>query len=94
MAAAHHEIMSPMPNPMQDTVDRTTHASSADKSVAVVRYDRAGRWRLERADGTSAALRLATAVTEALILEAEGGTIHHGRHGGSQFDNKVRAQRA
>lgn len=85
--------MSPVPENMRDTADRTTHASSKDGSVAVVRYDKAGRWWLERSDGTRAPLRLATAVTEAIVLEADGGTIHFGRHGGSQFDNKVRTQR-
>ena len=87
--------MSPVPENMRDTADRTTHASSKDGSVAVVRYDKAGRWRLERADGTSAPLQLATAVTEALVLAADGGTIHFGRHGGTQFDVRVkRAQGA
>lgn len=78
---------------MCDTADRTTHASSREGDVAVVRCDRAGRWRLERADGTSSALVLSTAVEEALDLEAAGGTVHTGRSGGAQFDRCIQKAR-
>lgn len=78
---------------MIDTADRTTHATSADCTVAVVRYNKQGKWRLERADGTKVDLGLATAVIEAILLERDGGRIITGRAGGTRFDAEVSKRR-
>lgn len=79
----------------RDTADRTTHAISADCHIAVVRYEKAGKWRLvDRARGTSNALTLADAVAEALAMEAEGGRIFTGRVGGMRFSAEVAKTKA
>lgn len=75
--------------------DRTAHATSRNRRSEVARYDRAGKWWLETADGTRTSLRsIAAAVETAVALEADGGTIHLGRTGGTMFDAKVRRARA
>lgn len=70
---------------MTGVIDRRVHATSA-AGDEVVRYDRAGRWWLERADGTRAPLRLTTAVAEAIVFARTGGRVHLGLLGGRQFD--------
>lgn len=74
---------------MTGDVDRTVHATSSTGDE-VVRYDRAGRWWLERADGTRAPLRLTTAVAEAIVIARTGGRVHLGRLGGGRFDAAYR----
>lgn len=74
---------------MSANFDRTVHATSRDGDE-VVRYDRSGKYRLERADGTRANLGLQTAVTEAMLFAVTGGTIYLGRPGGMRFDAEVR----
>lgn len=71
------------------SLDRTVHATSASGDE-VVRYDRAGRWWLERADGTRAPLLLTTAVAEAVMFARTGGQVHLGRLGGRRFDAAYR----
>lgn len=72
------------------SIDRTVHARGSD-GREVVRYDRAGKWWLERPDGTRAPLQLPTAVSEAVVIAWEGGgEIYWNRHGGLRFDADVK----
>lgn len=72
--------------------DRTVHAQSPTGSVVLVRYDRQGRWFTEFTTGDPQPRRLKTvheAAQRAVEWEQGGGTIHLGKPGGKQFDNKV-----
>jgi hypothetical protein len=69
------------------------HARSADGKVEVVRYDRAGRWVVERSAGALIPCRRVTlpeAVAEAVSLVRRGGEVLWGQRGGTRFDAKVR----
>lgn len=76
-----------------DPTDRVVHARSKSGDE-IVRYDKAGKWWLERADGTRAPLKLPTAVSEAIEFSKTGGTIFENRYGGTMFEAKVRKARA
>lgn len=71
------------------TIDRAVHATSKDGDE-IVRYDKAGKWWLERADGTRASLKIGEAVEQAISFARAGGKIHTRRPGGKSFDVKVR----
>ncbi|WP_159599512.1 hypothetical protein [Agromyces humi] len=75
---------------MADT--RTVHATHPD-GTQVVRYDRAGKWFEEHPARQYRRLHLWDAVRRSLELEADGGQILLGRHGGTRFDAKVREER-
>jgi len=64
--------------------DRTVHAVRRHDGAEIVRYDRAGKWYLERVDGSRSPLTLRGAVREAV-----GGRVHFGRPGGRIFDAAV-----
>lgn len=75
--------------------DRTVHATSPDGLSEVVRYDRAGRFRLETwgpaGEPTgSAPLTLASAVETAHAWHLDGGHVHLRRPGGLRFDAAYR----
>lgn len=74
--------------------DRTVHARHRD-GHEIVRYRKAGKWWLERADGTRAPLQVPTAVSEAADWTATGdATILWDQPGGKLFDSRLRAQLA
>lgn len=70
------------------TADRTVHAETA--TWEVVRYDRAGKWWVEKKDGSERqSLTFRQAVEQGKAVIYEGGTIHRGRPGGRAFDRAV-----
>lgn len=79
---------------MATSPDRTVHAVSADATVEVVRYDRAGKWALEHARTHERVkpgiANVMQAVATALRLHAEGGQIRFAQPGGAAFDRHVR----
>jgi hypothetical protein len=66
--------------------DRTVHGVSDQWEI--VRYDRAGKWYLEAADGR----RVRVGVRHAARVAADG-TFHPGLPGGQAFDRLVRERR-
>jgi hypothetical protein len=66
--------------------DRTVHARSADKQQEIVRYDRAGKWWVENADGTRRPVGIREAAELARTYAVSRGTVFTGRSGGSMFD--------
>lgn len=76
--------------------DRMIHASmeTNGSTAVVVRYNRSGKWYLER-DARALiprrALKLHEAVEVAISWLDSGGLIHFDRPGGRQFDRRVRA---
>lgn len=74
--------------------DRTVHAHHDE--LEVVRYDRAGKWWLERAAEAGTVRQTVTltqAARTAVELERAGGTVSAGLPGGAAFDRKVTAAR-
>lgn len=69
--------------------DRSVHASHSD-GTEVVRYDRAGKWYIERASDPRIAVGLRRAVREAL---RSGMSVYLGLPGGTMFDSKIRTER-
>jgi hypothetical protein len=67
-------------------LDRIVHGRSVD-GAEIVRYDRSGKWRLERPDGLCLNLTLAWAVRHAT---QDGGEAYLGKPGGRAFDAAVR----
>lgn len=68
--------------------DRTVHAVLGNNHQ-VVRYNRAGKWRLE-GTGVSKALTLGQAVDLAVDAHLGTGDVYFGRTGGRTFDARVR----
>ena len=66
--------------------DRTVHAKLANGDH-IVRYNRAGKWYIEHAEGG----RRALTVHEAAGHAARAAEWFPGRPGGQSFDAKVRA---
>lgn len=66
--------------------DRRVHATTAE-SAEIVRYDRAGKWYVERPDGTRRQLTVQEAVS---LATAPGARRYPGQHGGERFDHLVR----
>jgi hypothetical protein len=75
------------------TGDRTVHVTInlAGDQIEIVRYDRAGKWWLERATGYRRRLSLADAV--AYAKESSNVIWHEGAPGGRMFDAWVRQMR-
>ena len=68
--------------------DRTVHAE--DITLEVVRYDNAGKWKIEYKHGAKAeAVSLSTAASVALGLYGSG-RVYFGRSGGRAFDARVK----
>lgn len=84
---------------MSENPDRIVHASRLSPEgcrIEVVRYDRQGRWYLEWDQPSPQRTRLKTlgeAVSQAVAIEGEGGTIHLGQPGGKHFDYGVSGAR-
>lgn len=68
----------------------TVHAEHPEVDYQVVRYDRAGKWRLHH-EGHRYPIDLRRAV---LFATAPGAIWHEGRPGGRTFDARVRATHA
>lgn len=73
--------------------DRTVHARDTAGNE-LVRYDKAGRWWVEKDGARHRVATVKDAVDHALAMERAGGEILLFQPGGQQFDSKVRGARA
>lgn len=71
--------------------DRRVYAVSAEGQLEIVRYDRAGKWWIERhrpfQSRTHVSVRFAA--DTARLFETMGGHVNLGRPGGRTFDRLV-----
>jgi hypothetical protein len=68
--------------------DRAVFATSPDDSVQIVRYDRAGKWYSERADGLRQLLTVREAARAAIDIMDAGGYVRSRGLGGVRFDDE------
>ena len=66
--------------------DRTIHARLLDGSL-IVRYDRAGKWRIEKLGDSGYQVTVGEA---AELVASKGAAFYVGQPGGSRFDLLVR----
>ena len=71
------------------TLERVVHAFNSDDTIELVRYDRAGKWKLEWKDGRSVPIKCRQAATVAILWEKLGGTIFPRQYGGTTFMRHV-----
>lgn len=71
------------------TLERIVHGTTAD-GHEIVRYDRAGKWYVEKADGTRTQISVKRA---AELATRPGAQVFEGRYGGRLFRVAVRRRR-